>query len=651
MKIQIVSQVRSGSTYLCKLFGLYTANTYNEPFLDYNKLEQSSIKSIWQRRFDALNIDSSFVIKSHYFQLEQMEQQLLNQIQEIDFDMTICLLRKDMFEQTLSHTIAQQSNVWSKPSDGLDKLTIDETSFKHNIDFRFADVSNCIENKLGIKYDHVIFYEDLTFDPAKDRLLFSLPSKEKYELPQTKFKDKQKQVTNYDALKDIYETHSMKYNLGQIDVTNLIANDGCYIPKIKQLIAKGASPQEMIDNTTTYCPHLWSQLHVDTGGNVRPCCVTNHKFKPIAHIDDKPISKIWKDDFAQRRKTLLNDQPLAECKSCYRAEQKYHTSNRITSIENYHNHVAPKILNDIQTEIINVDIRFSNLCNMRCRSCGFFASSKWYDDEIALKPNAPKPAARVINASQSNSDMIDQLTPNLTSLQEIYFAGGEPLIMDEHYILLDRLLDCGNTQLKLRYNSNGSKLKFKQYDVIDYWNKFDKVVCALSVDAMGKVGELVRKDTKWNEIEANAIRIKNDAPHVYLKISPTIQIYNMFAFTELHRSWIEKDIIGPGQLWMNNLQTPDMYNIGILPKVFKDKVAANLNQHMEWLTTEFCDDAIKDNLLIQGTIDFMYAQQTNLKSLRNMFIATDELDKLRNESTYDVIPELNELKQWYMENK
>ena len=94
-----------------------------------------------------------------------------------------------------------------------------------------------------------------------------------------------------------------------------------------------------------------------------------------------------------------------------------------------------------KVNMIYWDIRFSNLCNLSCRYCGTYFSSNWYDDQVALfgKPNHPK----VTYAGSSKTDAYDQLINYLPMVEQVYFAGGEPLIMEEHYKILKALIDIG----------------------------------------------------------------------------------------------------------------------------------------------------------------------------------------------------------------
>ena len=84
------------------------------------------------------------------------------------------------------------------------------------------------------------------------------------------------------------------------------------------------------------------------------------------------------------------------------------------------------------------DIRFSNLCNLACRSCGTWFSSNWYEDHKKLT-GAPPNHAKILKVGRNSNDIWDQMLEQFEHVEQFYFAGGEPLIMEEHYRILKEL--------------------------------------------------------------------------------------------------------------------------------------------------------------------------------------------------------------------
>jgi hypothetical protein len=132
-------------------------------------------------------------------------------------------------------------------------------------------------------------------------------------------------------------------------------------------------------------------------------------------------------------------------------------------------------------EMKYMDIRFSNLCNMKCRSCGPACSSQWAQEfqenrgEEMFKKYFPNQKI-VVNNNEDQTFML-KLKPYLSDVSEVYFAGGEIIITPEHYECLDYWIENGQADtIELNYTTNFSTLRYKKnVDLIDYWSKFKNI--------------------------------------------------------------------------------------------------------------------------------------------------------------------------------
>ena len=80
--------------------------------------------------------------------------------------------------------------------------------------------------------------------------------------------------------------------------------------------------------------------------------------------------------------------------------------------------------------------------------------------------------------------------------KEIYIAGGEPLVTEEHYLLLEWLIKNNATNVKLRYNTNFTKLRFKDYEVLPLWSHFKHIEILASIDAVDELGSYIRSGNR-----------------------------------------------------------------------------------------------------------------------------------------------------------
>jgi organic radical activating enzyme len=288
------------------------------------------------------------------------------------------------------------------------------------------------------------------------------------------------------------------------------------------------------------------------------------------------------------------------------------------------------------------DIRFSNLCNLKCRSCGHIFSSQWYQDQAKLAGGNWKERNTVLNyAGRTETDMWTQLEPHLDYVEQIYFAGGEPLLMEEHYQILDELVRRKRFDVRLIYNTNFTHTDLKGRSVFEYWKQFDSVAVGASLDASGIRGEYIRKGTDWAVVEQNRRDMLAICPEVDFYISPTLSIMNAWHLPDFHKEWVAKGLIRAQDLNVNILQDPAHYRIDIAPAAYKAVLTAKWRSHIEWLRP--LDPLGRATQGFESAIAFMNATD-NTPLIDTFWRKTYELDSIRKENILDVIPELKALK-------
>jgi sulfatase maturation enzyme AslB (radical SAM superfamily) len=288
------------------------------------------------------------------------------------------------------------------------------------------------------------------------------------------------------------------------------------------------------------------------------------------------------------------------------------------------------------------DIRFSNLCNFSCRTCGPIFSSNWYNDHVKLFNRKPdvlgREMLRVEYAAGDEETIQKQMEPHIPNLEQVYFAGGEPLIMKEHYFLLDRLLEQDKTDCRLIYNTNFSEMRYKDQHVFDYWKKFETVNVGASLDASGARAELMRKGTDWAQAVDNRRRMMTEVPHVDFYISATVSAMNILHILDFHKEWVELGLIEPKDFNINICQSPDWYRIDIFPEWFKhDVIIPAYQRHIEWLDPQ--DKLRRATVGFQSILNFLTANDRS--DLWPRFVLEIKtLDDLRGEDFWSTFPEL-----------
>ena len=405
--------------------------------------------------------------------------------------------------------------------------------------------------------------------------------------------------------------------------------------------------QSLLTDSKVFCIYPWIHLNVNPDGAALPCCMTNHQ-QTVGNAKTHTLKEIWNGSkMKQIRLNMLNEQPVKGCNRCYEQEQSGFFSGRL-SANKHHGHNIGRLLEtkpdgEVERfEMVYWDIRYSNLCNLKCRSCGHVYSSQWYQDQVKLAGPDWKARNNVLNyAGRTETDMWEQLVPHLDHVEQIYFAGGEPLLMAEHYNILDELLKRGRTDVRLIYNTNFTHTDLKGRSVFEYWKQFRSVSVGASLDDSGARGEYIRKGTDWNVVEQNRRDMMAICPEVDFYVSATLSILNARNLPEFHRSWVKAGLIRPQDFNVNILQDPVHYRIDIAPAEYKAELNALYANHIAWLQGK--DPLNRATQGFESAITFMNSTD-NTHLINKFWQKTNELDVIRNESILDTIPELAALK-------
>lgn len=400
--------------------------------------------------------------------------------------------------------------------------------------------------------------------------------------------------------------------------------------------------QFLLKDSKTFCIYPWIHLHAYPTGEAYPCCHAEMGVGQVGNCKKNTLAEIWQDQPMQSlRADMLSETPNAACGRCYEQEAAGFFSGR-KSANKHHGHQIKK-LDANPFEITYWDVRFSNLCNLSCRSCGHIFSSSWYQDQAKLAGGDWKARNKVLNyAGRTETDMWSQLEPHLDYVEQIYFAGGEPLLMEEHYRILDELVKRKRFDVRLIYNTNFTHTDLKGRSVFEYWKQFKSVAVGASLDDSGARGEYIRKGTDWNVVEQNRKDMLAICPGVDFYISPTLSIFNAWHLPDFHRSWVEKGLIRAQDLNVNILQDPQHYRIDIAPIKYKQLLRVKFQEHIEWLKTQG-DPLGRATQGFESAVTFMMATD-NTSMIDTFWRKTQQLDSIRKENILDVIPELKALK-------
>lgn len=416
--------------------------------------------------------------------------------------------------------------------------------------------------------------------------------------------------------------------------------------------------EKLVCSGKHFCVLPWIHFHAWPDSRVMPCCVADSNM-PVARVegDQSIIEMMNSPRYNEIRSAMLRDEEVPECKRCFDLELMgtwtlRQSHNRRGEDANYAKYIANNTNADgslSEFEMKYMDIRFSNLCNMKCRSCGPGCSSQWAQEFIDMwgEEHFQKhfPNQKIIVNNNDDQQFMIKLKPYLNDVTEVYFAGGEIIITPEHYECLDYWLESGQADtIELNYTTNFSTLHgYKNKNLIEYWKKFKNIQVWASLDAHGDLAECMRKGTDWNKTILNMKKLKEELPHVQFQITPTISIWNIFKFPEFFDYMIDNGFIDTTTSPRFNLLTSPWYaNIMILPKHVKNRLIE--------LYRVYANKYGKDNIdLYNGFKMIIYnlsVGEENKGGILEFKEFNDELDVQRKEKFEELVPEIKEVYEW-----
>jgi len=391
------------------------------------------------------------------------------------------------------------------------------------------------------------------------------------------------------------------------------------------------------------CILPWIHLHAFANGDVYPCCMADYNFK-LGNSRNQTFTEIWNSQrMKELRVSMINDQQHSACDKCYNIENSGGTSMR----QNMNTQFSHKFTNVDTThpdgtvdkvDMTYMDIRFSNICNFKCRSCGPTFSSQWKDEWEQLYTGGTWP--RVTRVKNTLAEVWEDIETWIDTVEQIYFAGGEPLIMDEHYKILEYLIANNKTDIGISYNTNMSTLVYKKHNVIDLWKHFKNIRIDASLDGYGKHAEYIRAGTDWNQVEKNIEYVRSNCVNITFSISCTVSVYNAFHITDFFKYCIDKKFVDyPDNITINIVQFPELLNTQVLPMHLKNQVIEKVNKYIHNDMPTYKSSVLKNNLDMYKH----YLLERNINKFDEFIGWTAKLDGIRNENVDNILPEIKAL--------
>jgi len=393
-----------------------------------------------------------------------------------------------------------------------------------------------------------------------------------------------------------------------------------------------------------FCLYPFTHFQLDPDGRARPCC----KYKvgddswqtDVPKLPDVNIGELWEQQEFQdlRGKFLRNERPSG-CKACWDEEAAGITSMRLMREQGGKEHPYATFFHHVPREYPKtLDLKLSNLCNLKCRICTPYLSSQWIKEIKDLEVRDMGDVNSFTRNSREkfledpeNAEILKQWAPGIDYME---FYGGEPLMQQEHDRILNIMYEHGKpADTGLYYNTNSTI--FKEY-LFTLWKPFKEVVINFSIDDIKDRFEYQRYNAHWEETLLNIRKYqqysKELGVNMDLRVYATVGILNVYYLKEFF-----EELKGLGvKVTLNMVHYPHHYSIVNLPTPVKDIV----KEKLESINTDLVHH---HSLTIDNIINFMYGNKYNKDLLVLFFTKTKQHDGYRKESFESTFPEFYEL--------
>jgi MoaA/NifB/PqqE/SkfB family radical SAM enzyme len=387
-----------------------------------------------------------------------------------------------------------------------------------------------------------------------------------------------------------------------------------------------------------FCILPWISLEASPIGTVRPCCLADDEIMDDAgnkfHLREANFDAIQNSAYMRDlRQQFLDQQQPQTCRKCWNEERAGRTSKRMHTLDRFKHIVDDATGWTQQAEpLIFLDLKLGNICNLKCRICGSWSSSQYAAEELAdlgldvdrkatypyfmLRAGAwPREADRFWHEVDSVSDQI----------RYIEFTGGEPFMIQEHFDLLQRLIDRGVAPLiEIHYNTNGTHFPDQAADT---WRHFKTVEIAFSIDDVGKRFEYQRTNAEWCQVCDNLQRfreLRSSSPNITLQACCTINVFNIYYLDEV-ADWLSRQKFN--FVYWNMLHEAWYFSIACLPDQVKKKIIDRLEHRQFGVYTD----------QITRVCEFMRRGASTDGFMTRMKIR--DLDRKRQQNLAEVAPE------------
>ncbi len=311
----------------------------------------------------------------------------------------------------------------------------------------------------------------------------------------------------------------------------------------------------------TLCVTPWINLEVRAQGNLAPCCLYQADYYPSI-INLSLLETMQSTALVDLRQQFLQGQKPKACVKCWKDEAAGHKSKRQQDNYVFRDKRFDIDWNNLQDiELVSLDIKLKNTCNLSCRICSPLYSSQWYSEVVRHPDKYPAKFTRIKNewTDDTSSNLWQDIIKIGKNIRYVTFTGGEPLLDKSHIHLLKYLIKIGvSDKTYLHYNTNGTVYA---NNLIPLWNKFKTVELSFSIDNLFEKFEYERHGAAWQDVVDNINQYQLLNTEIYnVNVYSTVSALNILDSYEVYSYFKTKHI----PIYMGILDSPDELSVKVL---------------------------------------------------------------------------------------
>jgi MoaA/NifB/PqqE/SkfB family radical SAM enzyme len=391
-----------------------------------------------------------------------------------------------------------------------------------------------------------------------------------------------------------------------------------------------------------FCVLPWISLETSPVGTVRPCCLAEDEITNNAgekfDLNTATFPAIQNSQYMRKlRQEFIDAKQPQTCRKCWREERSGRTSKRMHTLDRLKHMLPVQDWTIDAGPLMFLDLKLGNICNLKCRICGSWSSSTFAAEELAqLSPGEDKKSNhhyRMLKQGawpRENKSFWSEIDQVVDQIRYIEFTGGEPFMIQEHFDMLQGLVDRGIAgQIEIHYNTNGTQWPEQGESI---WRHFKTVEIAFSIDDVGARFEYQRSNAVWSEVETNLARFKQlraRNANVQLQVCTTVNVFNVLYLEDI-ANWINQQDFD--FVYWNMMHEAYYFSISTLSDSVKTAVVSKLSAaNVSKSTRKEFDNIIK----------FMNGGASMDGFMLRMKVA--DLDRKRNQNLQTVEPEFAKL--------